>query len=60
MRNPIAGIRYKTIYVTAGYQTFTTLYNTGVRSILDYGSEIWSYQNDKPGQDVQYRAIRQN
>ena len=29
-----------------------------MRSILDYGSEIWSYQNDKPGQDVQYHSIR--
>ena len=39
--------KFKTFtYGTAGCKTFTTLYNTGVRSILDYGSEVWSYEND--------------
>ena len=45
-------------YGAAGHRTFTTLYNTGVKSILEYGSEIWGYQHDKVGQRVQYRAIR--
>ena len=41
-----------------GYVTFTKMYQAGVTPIMDYGSEIWGFQNYKKPNSIQNRAIR--
>ena len=41
-----------------GYNTYTKLFETGVAPILDYGSEIWGFQNFSQISAIQNRAIR--
>lgn len=41
-----------------GYGTFTKLYNSGVKPILNYCSGVWGFQNWKSLQKIQNRAIR--
>ena len=40
------------------YNSFTKLYTSCVRPILDYGASIWGFNNEKFGQRIQDRAIR--
>ncbi len=41
-----------------GFNTFSTLYHSGVAPILDYCSGVWGYQNHGQINTVQNRAIR--
>jgi hypothetical protein len=41
-----------------GYKTFTTLYNTGVMSVLLYGSCVWGSRNTSKLDCIQNRAMR--
>ena len=41
-----------------GYNTYTTLYNSGVSPILDYCSGVWGYSNFDKLNTIQNRAIR--
>ena len=41
-----------------GFNTYSKLYETGVKPILNYCSGIWGYQRWKPLQKIQNRAMR--
>ncbi len=41
-----------------GFKTFETLYNSGVKPILEYGSGIWGHLAAKPMNKVNNRAMR--
>lgn len=41
-----------------GYKTFTTLYKTGVKSVLHYGSTVWGSRKPSKLDCVQNRAMR--
>ena len=41
-----------------GYKTFTKLFDAGVLSILNYGAEIWGYDNFSKCDNVINRAMR--
>ena len=45
-------------YKDVGYNTFTKLYESCVKPILEYGSEIWGYKVFKSCGQIQQRAIR--
>ena len=40
------------------FKTFTKLYDTGLTPILDYSAGVWGYNDRKPINDIQNRAIR--
>ncbi len=41
-----------------GFKTFETLYNSGIKPILEYGSGIWGHLAAKPMNKVNNRAMR--
>ena len=41
-----------------GFNTYTTLYNTGVVSVLDYDNAIWGFQNTNQCEILQTKTIR--
>ena len=41
-----------------GYKTFTTMYESGVVPILDYGSAIWGYSKNSHSDLIQNKASR--
>ena len=41
-----------------GYNTFNTLFNSGVLSISDYSAEIWATKNFPKIEQVSYKAAR--
>lgn len=49
--------KYK-VLENMGFKTFTTLYNTGVLSILNYCSEVWGFGRLSKCDTVQNRALR--
>ena len=41
-----------------GFNTYTKLYNSGVVSVLDYGSGIWGFNKENHSESIQNKAIR--
>ena len=41
-----------------GLQTYTTMYQTCVTSVMNYGAEIWGYKNFQCCDNVQLRAMK--
>ena len=41
-----------------GFKTFTTLFNTGVKTVLQYGSTVWGSRKANKLDNVQNRAMR--
>ena len=48
--------KFKTLK-DVGFQTYTTLFNTGVKSVLHYGSAVWGGKKETQIDTIQNRAI---
>ena len=58
-RRALGKIIYKSKAISGlGFNTFTTLYNSMVSPILEYGSEVWGHVNIKCSEKIDNSAIR--
>ena len=41
-----------------GYETYTKAFETSIRPIINYGSEVWGYTKDNKSEAVQLKAMK--